>query len=156
MRGSSYAFHSFIGQMLADEGDTPQAAVTNSGISSHRAPSRPFRLSRLRFNGSAVSADTAFEDPCLDGNDMWNTDSDAHMATRSGFFMSRGPEGPATVTGGCPGDIPTPDTPQHSAETVRRRSTIHRSGISPQTLQSCNEDIEADTIKGRLRGYVRP
>lgn len=97
------------------------------------------------------------EEPHLATHDLWEIDEVCHNVAREGYFMTPDNAGGgcrgATITEGCPlqilqeADTPTETTPGH-----RRR---HHTFDAAQ-LESYNLEIETETIRHRLHGYVRP
>jgi hypothetical protein len=119
------------------------------GGRSDQADVRPPRSFSTRRSSSELLEESPLvnEDPHLSTDDLWDTDNVAHNVTREGLYMSQGGGG-YVVTEGCPGEI---------FETPRERpGHFHRRTIDASMFQIYNLDIETDTIKERLHGYVRP
>lgn len=118
---------------------------------SQRPMRRPSHRVRLNSAASDHNVNSVVEDPHLVAAvDLWETDEVCHNIAREGFFMVPGYDGSAIVTEGCPGEFLPTDVPPERPGHFRHRT------FDAALLQSYNLDVETETIRERLHGYVRP
>jgi hypothetical protein len=142
-----YCFHAPSPSLAPEDDDVRDE---EAGDRSDQVGMRPSRELSPRRSTLELPQESPlhYEDPHMSTDDLWDTDNVAHNVTREGLFMGGG----KVVTEGCPGEIPASDT-----GTPRERpGHFHRRTIDASTLMTYNLDIETETIKERLHGYVRP
>ena len=86
--------------------------------------------------------------PLLSSRDLWDEDRGVHECTREGYYMTPNEIGVYDVSGGDQ-SVPGAST-QFTALRERRNS------FDPSQLSSYDTQLETNTIKERLHGWVRP